>query len=1190
MKRVLVIALALLIGVPLLLWAGFRVWLATQPDEFRATIEAFDTVEFLTIVYEAFAKPPEQDRATFGRREYAGRGHSPWVLRSSLDGRPRMLLVALAPELWLAYSTETAGIHQLWRGDVDFTGPVYDAQHGHEPTSRGDAYLHPGTATPWRVETAEGFVPAKVQWRGHGFDPASGALWLRFDVLDAEGAARRVTEWPERVANESGGTAATFERRFSLGDGPPIALALERSSGEIEIEIGAGAAWEEGLILFTSDATRIVQRFDRPRLPIERTPPPPAAEDAFARHDCHTCHNVRERMVGPAWSEVALRYAGTPREISASQLAGRIREGSVGRWGSVAMPPHPDVAASEALALARGILETEPSEPPVVSVDEDGDLATWTFRSETEDPPDGLHPALRSTPLDGPEFTPQVGGLAWLPDGRLAVATWDRDGAVFAVEGWQGPPDRIRVTRIAEGLHEPLGMTVDGDALYVMQKQEITRLIDHDGDDWIDEYRTVANDWRATSNFHEFGFGLVARDGLLYGSLSTCILNGGKSCRDQTPDRGKLFRADPETGEVEFVASGFRTPNGVALMPSGQILITDNQGDWLPASKLIALDPDAASGRAPDFGWRAPGDRRGPAGVTPPTCWLPHNEVGNSPTQPLVLRTGPYAGHVLFGDIFNGGLKRAVLENVEGQLQCAAFHFSGGLEAPVNRLLATPDGGFIVGQIGSRGNWGEYGKDRFGIEALRFEGGPAFEPMRMVATPGGFDLHFSRPLASDVELAPRHFTMSDWYYVPSEIYGGPKYDLRSLAVERLAVSADRRIVSLSVPGLEAGRVVYLHMDDAIRSQAGEALWVNEAWYTLNAIPSGARALETSPGVSASPPVSAPPPNTLGPEERAAGWRLLFDGESFAGWKLYGDEDDPTEFWEIENGALKFTRDVSLVGLAWNHINPFARAAADLMTKERFDDFELSIDWKISPGGNSGIFYLVPDEQRRLAWDLGLEMQVLDDAGHSDGAIDLHRAGDLYDLQSLTRNAARPVGEWNHARIRRRGDHLEHWLNGEKIVDLVRGSPEWDRAIANSKFANVEGFGLADRGHIVLQDHGDIVWYRNVEIRELDRARTPALNSSSGSCAVRKRSTSSFICAADFEVPRLKKPWPSPGYSISSTFADASPSRCAKIRDERSSGSFVPTVSRLGGADSKSRSIGVIASSGPTSGSKAARPA
>jgi len=137
--RLVKIGLIVLLVIPLLLWGVFRLWLSGQPDTLRASIEDFGTLEFLEVVYDNVFPRPLPDRATWGRREYPGRGHSPWVIRSSLDGRPRMLSIALAHELWLAYSTETASIHQFWRGDVDFTGPVYDAQHGFEPTSRGEA-------------------------------------------------------------------------------------------------------------------------------------------------------------------------------------------------------------------------------------------------------------------------------------------------------------------------------------------------------------------------------------------------------------------------------------------------------------------------------------------------------------------------------------------------------------------------------------------------------------------------------------------------------------------------------------------------------------------------------------------------------------------------------------------------------------------------------------------------------------------------------------------------------------------------------------------------------------------------------------------------------------------------------------------------------------------------------------------
>lgn len=218
-----------------------------------------------------------------------------------------------------------------------------------------------------------------------------------------------------------------------------------------------------------------------------------------------------------------------------------------------------------------------------------------------------------------------------------------------------------------------------------------------------------------------------------------------------------------------------------------------------------------------------------------------------------------------------------------------------------------------------------------------------------------------------------------------------------------------------------------------------------------------------------------------PEE---GFVRLFDGESFAGWKNYGAAAGaPVRGWEIQDGSFAMVRDTSMLGLIWN-VLPFGDGILDLMTERRFGDFELRIEWKISPGGNSGIFYLVPDESTPLAWDLGLEMQVLDNEGHRDGGIEKHRAGDLYDLQASATEPVRPVGEWNEVRIRVEGPRLRHWLNDELIVDVSRDGPEWAAMLAESKFADTPGFGAARAGHIVLQDHGDPVWYRNIRVREL----------------------------------------------------------------------------------------------------------
>ncbi|MEZ4280813.1 MAG: family 16 glycoside hydrolase [Myxococcota bacterium] len=1135
MKRRLLVFAAVILAITIGLVAGFRAWLERQPNETRLAVESFSLLELLSVVYTTVHPVPIDDNAGYGRLDHPGRGHSPWVLRSSLDGRPRMLLVALAPEHWLAYSTETASIHQLWHGDVDFSGPVYDARQGREPLSRGAAWWRPDAATAWRVASADGgWEPAGVRWLGHGFEHGRGALWLRFELVDRAGRTQRITEWPERardaepesadldpeararIAAEDGERAG-LERVFELEPGDGMAVAVVVASGATASIVSeadpdpdsehAGPVGADALLRLAPGRTRLVQWFDAPQGPIVRAAEVAAAPGEFAAYDCETCHAARERVTGPAWQEIAARHARAHREAAIETLAQHIREGSVGRWGSVAMPAHPDLGRAEAAALAARILETEPepdgSDPRAEALEG----VPLTYDADVGPRPASLHPSLVSTPIDppglSPRFTPQVGGLAFLPDGRLAVATWDRDGAVFIVSNGQGAPEDVRIERIAEGLHEPLGLAFADGALHVMQKQEITRLVDHDGDGWTDEYRTLANDWAATSNFHEFGFGLAAVDEHLYAALSVCILAGGKSCPVQTADRGKVLRVSLATGAIERVAEGLRTPNGVSASAAGELFVTDNQGAWLPASKLLRIEPGA------HYGWRAPeaslgaaaaGDASSTAGsagvtgaaraavgeapiVTPPTLWLPHNEVANSPTQPVVLQHGPYAGQILFGDVFQGGLKRAVLERVGGAWQGAAFHFSGGLQAPVHRLALAPDGSLVAGQIGSRGNWGEFGKPWYGLEWLRFGSEPAFEPMRIALRRDGFDVVLSRPLAPDAALDARRFRVEDWYYVPSPQYGGPKYDLRRLAVSNVRVAADRRTLSLDLAGLEEGRVVYLRLDPAIRSERGERLWVDEAWYTLNALPEA-----HEPAVpAASPPdpaVGTAAPNTLSEAERAEGWRLLFDGESFEGWKNYGAEGDAIEGWVVRDGMLEFTRLVSFAGLVWNHLNPFATPALDLMTKERFGDFELSLEWKVSAGGNSGIFYLVEDESERLGWTRSLEMQVLDDAAHPDGQKEKRRAGDLYDVVASRTRAVRPAGEWNEARIRVEGDRIEHWLNGERVVAIERGSPEWERAVAESKHAGVEGFGAARRGHILLQDHGNAVWYRNVKIRTL----------------------------------------------------------------------------------------------------------
>jgi hypothetical protein len=206
------------------------------------------------------------------------------------------------------------------------------------------------------------------------------------------------------------------------------------------------------------------------------------------------------------------------------------------------------------------------------------------------------------------------------------------------------------------------------------------------------------------------------------------------------------------------------------------------------------------------------------------------------------------------------------------------------------------------------------------------------------------------------------------------------------------------------------------------------------------------------------------PNVLSPQEERDGFRLLFDGTTLNGWRDFKRTD--TFGWDVQNGTIHHAGD-----------------GADLMTVGEYKDFELRLDWKIAPGGNSGIFYRATEEYPEIYWS-GPEMQVLDDSGHADGRNRLTSAGSAYGLYAAPAGIVRSAGEWNQVRIVVRGHHVEHWMNGLKVVEYELGSPDWSAKVAASKFHEWPNYGKAPQGHIGVQVHGNEVWYRSVRIRVL----------------------------------------------------------------------------------------------------------
>jgi hypothetical protein len=207
------------------------------------------------------------------------------------------------------------------------------------------------------------------------------------------------------------------------------------------------------------------------------------------------------------------------------------------------------------------------------------------------------------------------------------------------------------------------------------------------------------------------------------------------------------------------------------------------------------------------------------------------------------------------------------------------------------------------------------------------------------------------------------------------------------------------------------------------------------------------------------------PYTRTSAQDAAGWRPLFDGTSLRGWRSFTSEAPPAG-WSAVDGML--VRQAS---------------GGDILTVEEFGDFELRLQWRISEGGNSGIFFHATTEGAQV-WESAPEIQVLDNARHIDGKNPLTSAGANYGLHAPSRDVTRPVGEWNDVVLHVSRGHVEHWLNGVKIVEYELWSPAWEALVKASKFGTLPAYGRARRGRIALQDHGDVVWYRDIRIRPL----------------------------------------------------------------------------------------------------------
>ncbi len=446
----------------------------------------------------------------------------------------------------------------------------------------------------------------------------------------------------------------------------------------------------------------------------------------------------------------------------------------------------------------------------------------------------------------------ETGAIEFLPDGRL-VACFHR-GEVMVYD-----PQTKKWTLFAEGLHDPLGiLAVSNTEILVMQRPELTRVKDTNGDGQADLYEKVTDGFGISGNYHEYTYGPVKdKEGNLFIGLNTASPNGGvwkevrgrldtvatdhpKQMFSPVPYRGWIMKLTPD-GKLLPYASGFRSPNGLSFDMEGNLFVTDNQGDWVGTSPLYHVEEGKFYGHPASLvwekNWKGGNPLKMPVAAldqmrTKAAVLFPHNIMANSPSQPLCDNTGgkfgPFTRQLLIGEMNQERIMRVMLEKVNGQWQgaCIPFIDGQGLRKGNNRLAFAPDGSLWVGQ----NDHGWAGDE--GIQRIVFTGKQPVDVYSMNLTKDGFELTFTQEVDVTTASNLNNYSFRHYYYEYHQKYGSDQFDVQAVPVTHVTVSPDRKKVSLSLHTLKPGYIYELNLGN-IQSATGEPLANKLICYTLN---------------------------------------------------------------------------------------------------------------------------------------------------------------------------------------------------------------------------------------------------------------------------------------------------------------------------------------------------------------------
>ena len=634
-------------------------------------------------------------------------------------------------------------------------------------------------------------------------------------------------------------------------------------------------------------------------------------------------------------------------------------------------------------------------------------------------------------PPDGARL--EVGGLGFLPDGRLVAST--RRGQVWIVDDpLAKDPKDARFHLFAEGLQEGLGLAVVDGAIIVLQRAELSRLVDEDQDGTCDRIDTLANDWGVSGHYHEFAFGLP-RDsaGNFYISLNVSFGNPHWwHGRSTVPDRGWVMKIAPDGTTTPF-ASGVRSPCGLGTNCAGDLFLTDNQGDWVPACPIVHVQEGRFYGHPASLNWTDDYLRahKTASDTTPPererakaAVWIPYDwsrSAGNLVCDSTGGKFGPFGENLFVAELTNGLVLRASLEKVRGEYQGAVFPFRQHVGSAV-RLCFAPDGTLFTG-FTDRGWGGQPPPD--GIARIRWTGETPMEMQHVHLLQDGVEVTFTDAVAKDVTLSPADVHLVQYDYDYWWEYGSPVRHLTERACKSVAFSPDRKRATVKIDALEAGMVLRMKLSN-VRAEDGRPLLHDEMAYTINELPEG-------PAKNVHVAKLVPPPTPR--DKSTEGLVMLMRGDALDAWThddswsvgdVGIDEADPTKLVTVPppppaDEIPETPPDPPPVLSNLGH-----GGASDLVTRYEFGDFDMHVDFMLPKGGSGGVLLMDRYEVQLKDSSESKEL-TLEDCG----GLDKSASGTFTGRAPMFRAFRRP-GEWHGLDIRFRAPRFD--ANGKKTTN------------------------------------------------------------------------------------------------------------------------------------------------------------